>query len=130
MSANDKQIGGEHYKSCIEPWDAITDWNLGYLDGSAVKYLSRWHKKGGIQDLEKAIHFLEKLIEVENERLRRASNADESNRKADANRTAEQSLRDGRTFISHAPDRESIASALRWRDETRDGTPRGIEDII
>ena len=69
MSANGKQVGGSHYKTNIEPWDAITDWNLGYLDGSAVQYLARWRKKGGLQDIEKAIHFLTKLIEVENDRL-------------------------------------------------------------
>jgi len=65
MSANDKQIGGNHYKTSIEPWDAILSWKLGYLDGSAVKYLSRWRKKGGVDDLRKAVHFIEKLIEVE-----------------------------------------------------------------
>jgi len=65
MSANDKQVGGNHYKTSIEPWDAIVSWNLGYLDGSAVKYLARWRKKGGVDDLRKAIHFIEKLIEVE-----------------------------------------------------------------
>jgi hypothetical protein len=65
MSANDKQIQGSHYQTGIQPWDAITDWELGFLDGCAVKYLSRWRKKGGVDDLRKAIHFIEKLIEVE-----------------------------------------------------------------
>jgi len=65
MNANNKQIGGNHYKTAIEPWDAILSWDLGYLDGSAVKYLSRWRKKGGVDDLRKAVHFIEKLIEVE-----------------------------------------------------------------
>jgi hypothetical protein len=65
MSANDKQVGGEHYKMDIEPWDAIHSWDLGYFDGTAVKYLSRWRRKNGVQDLHKAKHFIEKLIEVE-----------------------------------------------------------------
>jgi hypothetical protein len=65
MTANNKQIGGNHYKTPIEPWDAIVAWELGYLDGSAVKYLSRWRKKGGVDDLRKAAHFIEKLIEIE-----------------------------------------------------------------
>jgi hypothetical protein len=66
MSANDKQEGGSHYKGfSIQPWDAIIDWKLGYLDGAAMKYISRWRSKGGIEDLKKAIHYLEKLIEVE-----------------------------------------------------------------
>lgn len=67
MNANDKQIGGEHYKKYkgIEPWDVVIAWNLGYLDGTALKYIARWRDKNGIEDLKKAIHFLEKLIEVE-----------------------------------------------------------------
>jgi Protein of unknwon function (DUF3310) len=65
-SANDKQIGGNHYKQFagMEPWDVITAWNLGYLDGTALKYIARWKSKNGVEDLRKAIHFLEKAIEV------------------------------------------------------------------
>ena len=63
--ANDYQIGGAHYKDYkYETWDVIVDWNLGYLDGNAVKYLSRWRLKGGLQDLKKARHYIDKLIEV------------------------------------------------------------------
>ena len=63
--ANDYQIGGAHYKDYkYETWDVILDWNLGYLDGNAVKYLSRWRLKGGVQDLKKARHYIDKLIEV------------------------------------------------------------------
>jgi hypothetical protein len=65
MSANEKQVGGNHYKMAIEPWDAIHSWDLGYFDGTAVKYLARWRNKNGVQDLEKAKHFIEKLIEIE-----------------------------------------------------------------
>lgn len=66
MKANQTQVGGEHYKSfTIQPWDAILSWELGYLDGCAVKYISRWRKKGGVDDLKKARHFLDKLIEIE-----------------------------------------------------------------
>jgi len=64
--ANARQEGGAHYKAHqYETWDVILDWNLGYLDGNAVKYLSRWRLKGGIQDLKKARHYIDKLIEVE-----------------------------------------------------------------
>jgi len=66
MAANDTQVGGDHYKlHTHETWDVIIDWNLGFLDGNAVKYLSRWRQKGGIQDLMKARHYIDKLIEVE-----------------------------------------------------------------
>ena len=64
--ANDIQIGGEHYKKLKpEPWDVIGTWGLGYLDGNCVKYIARYREKGGIVDLEKAQHYLAKLIEQE-----------------------------------------------------------------
>lgn len=66
VNANATQIGGGHYKQHThETWDVILDWGLGYLDGNAVKYLSRWRHKGGVQDLKKARHYIDKLIEVE-----------------------------------------------------------------
>jgi len=66
-TANEKQHGGDHYKQYgnIQPWDVVVAWDLGYLEGTALKYIARWQDKGGIQDIKKAIHFLEKLIEVE-----------------------------------------------------------------
>lgn len=64
---NQKQIGGDHYKKYgdLQPWDVVIAWKLGYLDGTALKYIARWRDKGGIEDIKKAIHFLEKLVEVE-----------------------------------------------------------------
>lgn len=79
--ANDTQIGGNHYKQFkgMEPWDVITGWNLGYLDGTALKYIARWRHKNGVQDLEKALHFLQKAIEVygkeKNDVIRKTPNA-------------------------------------------------------
>jgi hypothetical protein len=65
MGANEKQVGGSHYKdTAIQPWDYITSNGLGFLEGCIVKYVSRYKDKGGIEDLKKAQHFLEKLIEV------------------------------------------------------------------
>ena len=65
MSANNKQIAGSHYKSPMECWDYILANDLGYLEGTAIKYITRWKKKNGVEDILKAIHFLEKLVEVE-----------------------------------------------------------------
>jgi Protein of unknwon function (DUF3310) len=64
--ANTKQIDGDHYKKYgdFQPWDAVIAWNLGYLEGTALKYIARWKDKGGINDIKKAIHFLEKLVET------------------------------------------------------------------
>lgn len=69
--SNTKQEGGGHYKQFQhETWDVIADWGLGYFDGNAVKYLSRWRYKhkthaAKIEDLRKARHYIDKLIEME-----------------------------------------------------------------
>jgi len=65
-TANAVQHGGTHYKDKrIQPWDFIHANGLGFFEGNAIKYLSRWKEKGGVSDLKKAIHYIEKLIEIE-----------------------------------------------------------------
>lgn len=66
MSALKEQVGGDHYKLAIQPVEYIHANNIGYFEGCAIKYLTRWRKKGGIQDLDKAIHYIELLKELEN----------------------------------------------------------------
>jgi uncharacterized protein YoaH (UPF0181 family) len=64
-SANTVQIGGEHYKRHdIQPWDAVHAWGLGFFDGNVIKYVARHSEKNGIEDLKKARHYLDKLIEL------------------------------------------------------------------
>jgi len=66
LSALRAQVGGDHYKGmAIQPVEYIHANNLGFVEGSVVKYVSRWKEKGGIADLEKAQHFLGLLIELE-----------------------------------------------------------------
>ena len=68
MSANDKQIGGNHYKAegGEEHWDRVHRMGLNYFQAAATKYIERCYLKGNpVQDLEKAGHFIEKLIEIE-----------------------------------------------------------------
>jgi hypothetical protein len=63
--ANNKQVGGAHYKTKdIQPWDAIHTWGLGFFSGNVVKYVARHREKNGIEDLKKARHYLDKLIEI------------------------------------------------------------------
>ena len=66
MSANERQVGGTHYRSQAQHWDymAETGWGEGYFKGVITKYLARWRKKNGKEDLEKALHYTEKLIEL------------------------------------------------------------------
>lgn len=64
--ANKTQVAGNHYKGkTIQPWDYIAANELGYFEGNIVKYVSRWKQKGGVDDLRKAQHYLQKLIELE-----------------------------------------------------------------
>ena len=63
---NKKQFGGSYYKNkAIQPWDYILANNIPFMEGSIIEYLTRWREKGGLQDLQKAKHFLDKLIEWE-----------------------------------------------------------------
>ena len=58
-----KQIGGDHYaKHKIQPWDIIDEYGLNYYEGNIIKYVLRHRDKNGLQDLQKASHYLEKLI--------------------------------------------------------------------
>jgi hypothetical protein len=66
MNANDTQVAGDHYKrQTIQPWDYIAANGLGFFEGNVVKYVSRWKTKAGVEDLRKARHYLDKLIELE-----------------------------------------------------------------
>jgi len=65
-SALDVQTGGSHYKDCkIQPVEYIHGNNLSYLQGNVVKYVTRYKNKNGIEDLEKARHYLELIMELE-----------------------------------------------------------------
>lgn len=66
MSEQNKiQIGGDHYKTGGEEhWDRVSRLDLDYFQGQITKYVERWKKKNGVQDLEKARHFLDKYIEL------------------------------------------------------------------
>lgn len=65
-SANKTQVAGSHYKQKpIQPWDYIAANNLGFFEGNVVKYVTRWRDKAGVEDLKKARHYLDKLIELE-----------------------------------------------------------------
>lgn len=59
----DTQVGGDHYKDMIiQPSEFISKNNLGWYEGNAIKYISRHKQKGGKQDLEKALHYLQLAI--------------------------------------------------------------------
>ena len=64
MSAYDKQIGGSHYKKMkIQPSKFVIENELLFPEGSVIKYICRHRFKNGKEDLEKAVHFIEMIIE-------------------------------------------------------------------
>lgn len=64
MSANERQVGGQHYKTKYQHWDFAAELELCYFEGQITKYVYRHDKKKGREDLEKALHFAQKLCEV------------------------------------------------------------------
>ena len=66
MSALDEQTGGSHYKDMkIQPIEYIYKNSLDYFEGNVVKYISRHGSKNGADDIRKAIHYCEFLLELE-----------------------------------------------------------------
>jgi len=69
-SARDVQVGGAHYLSMgVEPWDVVDTWpreqRIGFYRGNALKYVMRMGAKDmSLQEIQKASHYLQKLIEV------------------------------------------------------------------
>ena len=69
-TANDKQVAGNHYKNMgVQVWDVVDTWpqseRIGYYRGNALKYVMRMGTKdASVQEIKKAIHYLEKLVEI------------------------------------------------------------------
>lgn len=78
MGALDVQVGGGHYKDlAIQPAEYNQRNGLGFCEGSVVKYVTRHKAKNGAEDIKKAIHFLELLLELDyggqNDRVEKTS---------------------------------------------------------
>ncbi|MGB0991350.1 MAG: DUF3310 domain-containing protein [Akkermansiaceae bacterium] len=66
MDALKQQIGGGHYKDfTIQPIEFIQGNGLTFCEANAIKYVCRHRNKNGRQDIEKAIHYLQILLELE-----------------------------------------------------------------
>lgn len=62
----DVQVGGSHYKDCaIQPAEFVHANKIPYLEGSIIYYVFRWRSKNGIEDLKKAKHTIDLLIQLE-----------------------------------------------------------------
>jgi len=65
MKASERQEGGEHYDLPIQPTEYIFKNNIPFIEGNVIKYVTRHRQKNGAQDILKAIHYLELLLEFE-----------------------------------------------------------------
>ena len=63
MTTLDKQEGGEHYQLPLQPIEYIVKNNLPYREGNVIKYVTRHRSKNGAEDIKKAIHYLEMILE-------------------------------------------------------------------
>ncbi|HIG93977.1 TPA: DUF3310 domain-containing protein [Candidatus Woesearchaeota archaeon] len=69
MKSLKEQVGGDHYKDMkIQVVEYCHHNQIPFMEGAVIKYVSRWRNKGGIADLEKAKHFIEMIIEMEEEK--------------------------------------------------------------
>ena len=66
IEALTKQVGGNHYKNMrIQPVEFIVANELGFLEGNVIKYICRHHAKNGANDIKKAIHYCELLLQLQ-----------------------------------------------------------------
>jgi hypothetical protein len=64
MKATDQQVGGNHYKDMvIQPTVFCMKNKIGFAEGNVIKYVCRYAKKNGVEDLKKARHYIDLLIE-------------------------------------------------------------------
>ncbi len=71
VDPNSMQVDGMHYRTEYQVWDFVENNGLGSLEHAIIKYICRWRDKGdGTVDLQKAIHYIDKLIELHLNRYR------------------------------------------------------------
>ena len=73
-TANSRQVGGNHYQKgdagSKQHWDIVDEYNIPYLEGVGSKYPLRWRDKGGVEDLEKSLHYIDKILERDDDDFR------------------------------------------------------------
>jgi hypothetical protein len=66
VTALQKQVGGAHYaEMASQPIEFITANDLSFLEGNIIKYVCRHKKKNGADDIKKAMHYCELLLQME-----------------------------------------------------------------
>lgn len=120
------QVGGSHYGTKYGHWDYCKEADTPYLEGHATKYLVRWRKKGGIQDLEKSLSFVEKIM-IGNEHTDCDRGAKEHEDKLirmldendvpDFERTVITAILHWQSYDDLVMARDSLTQYIRWQKE-------------
>lgn len=61
---NLKQVGGNHYRTKYQHWDLMIKYDVPYMESQITRYVTRARKKNGLEDMEKGIHYLEKVLSL------------------------------------------------------------------
>lgn len=61
---NLKQVGGNHYRTKYQHWDFMIKYDVPYMEGQLTRYVTRARKKNGIEDMEKGVHYIEKVLSL------------------------------------------------------------------
>lgn len=110
MSALDRQVGGSHYTGRgVQPVEIWLSCLLGGCESSVIKYLTRWRDKGGVQDLRKAKHFLEIILEADNYQEQFARQRQAYPMHTSSNMTANDYIR-----ANNIPEPEATAIRMVW----------------
>ena len=123
--ANEMQIGGDHYRGEFQVWDLVARLGLNFFEGCALKYVTRWRRKGGTNDLEKAIHFLEKLAELRYDPAAAAMFGDYLGRRSSATWAVQLAHEFAEANDIPPVDRAAITYILFW--DTRPNLRKGID---
>lgn len=139
MNANTRQVAGTHYQAGFQHWDLVHRLGLGYFEGQVTKYVTRHRNKNGRQDAEKALHFLEKLMELVNEGIARAPRApagtdiysllDHYVRENGLTLQEDTIIRGVCTWFSPIDLRNARRTIVRMIEETYNPAPRAIKEL-
>lgn len=119
-----RQEGGSHYQNfAIQPVEFIIRNNLGFLEGCVIKRVCRWKAKDGLQDLRKAIHELELLIEQEENRQKTQAMAAGAIGRLEASiaGSISSSIAGGGSAFTKAADSVSLQTAAAYAPKLKDG---------
>jgi len=132
MDANKIQHGGDHYRTDYQHWDWCIDIQLPYLESAATKYLSRWRKKNGVEDLKKASHYLAKAAEAHDQG--RHHNTSDTNPEHRMPRVMTEGILATERFLEsydlHGIEAEAMWAICTWHDTLTIWHAVGLLEII